>query len=169
MPQDDFPVRPSRAVPSDRETVPEEAVVSVAAIDELSARDILGILHVRQAVFVVEQDCPYPDIDQIDSAPDTLHHFVSVDGQVVSTMRSYVDGAQAHIGRVSTLPQWRSQGYSRRLMNAAIARLRGDFPRLDIQIGAQAYLKQWYETFGYRQCADGYVEDGIPHIPMLLT
>ncbi len=158
--------------------------------------DLYGILRVRQDVFIVEQDCAYPDIDGIDLHPETIQHWISDHTGVVSTMRSYVvgaveeqsamdatgamdvalgrqDGSAAipgivYIGRVSTHPRARHRGYSRRLMDTAIARLTDDYPSASIHIGAQAYLQAWYETFGYRVSGDGYLEDGIAHVPMTL-
>lgn len=138
-------------------------------ITNIHPADLHGVLRVRQDVFIIEQNCPYPDIDDIDIDPHTQHHWVAEDGVVVSTMRSYLDaGGIAHVGRVATRPACRGRGYSRRLMDEAIARLTAEFPGFVIQIGAQAYLREWYETFGYRVSGDGYVEDGIPHLPMVL-
>lgn len=138
-------------------------------ITSIHPADLHGILRVRQGVFIIEQNCPYPDIDDVDIDPSTRHHWIAEDGVVVSTMRSYLDAeGVTHVGRVATHPASRGRGYSRRLMNEAIARLVADFPGFVIQIGAQAYLREWYETFGYRVSGDGYVEDGIPHFPMVL-
>lgn len=134
----------------------------------MSALELFGVLRVRQDVFIVEQNCPYPDIDDIDTDPSTIQHWISDDSGVVSTMRTYVDAAgRPHVGRVSTSPAARGRGHSARLMHAAIARLAADYPDASIHIEAQSYLKQWYEGFGYRVCGDEFIEDGIPHLPMV--
>lgn len=157
-------------------TDPNEAARSVADISihalplaDMRPVDLYGVLRVRQDVFIIEQDCPYPDLDGIDLLPDTVQHWISDDTGVVSTVRSYPgDGdGETHIGRVSTLKRARGRGYSRRLVDAAIRRLVEEFPGLPIQISAQAYLVDWYETFGFRVSGPGYLEDGIPHLPMV--
>lgn len=134
-------------------------------LDELSPRTLLGILAVRQTVFVVEQNCVYQDIDARDSASQTLHLWIEDDwGRVVSTMRLLSEGESGHrIGRVATLAEARGRGYSGALLRRAI-----ELAGPPITLSAQAYLVDWYAGFGFEVCGERWIEDGIEHAPMRL-
>jgi ElaA protein len=142
--------------------VPE---VHTAHLDELQPRTLLGILSVRQDVFVVEQSCAYADIDARDAEAQTVHLWIEDDdGRVVSTLRLLSDGESGHrIGRVATLPASRGRGYSGALLRRAI-----ELSGPPIALSAQAYLVEWYERFGFEVCGQRWVEDGIEHAPMRL-
>jgi ElaA protein len=139
--------------------------VRAAHLDELSPRTLLGILAVRQDVFVVEQHCAYADIDARDAEAATLHLWIEDDhGDVVSTLRLLSEGEAGHrIGRVATLPAARGRGYSSAVLTRAI-----ELSGPPIVLSAQAYLVDWYARFGFEVCGDGWVEDGIDHAPMRL-
>ena len=139
--------------------------VHTAHLDELSPRTLLGILAVRQDVFVVEQSCAYADIDARDAEARTVHLWIEDDdGRVVSTLRLLSDGESGHrIGRVATLPANRRLGYSGALIRRAI-NLSGP----PIVLSAQAHLVEWYERFGFEVCGQRWIEDGIEHAPMRL-
>ncbi len=140
------------------------AEVHVARLDELSPQALLGILAVRQNVFIVEQDCAYADIDARDIEPSTLHLWIDHGGEVVSTLRLLDDGVDGRrIGRVATLPAARGNGYSSALVERAIA-LSGP----PIVLSAQAHLVEWYGRFGFEVFGEHWVEDGIDHAPMRL-
>jgi ElaA protein len=113
-------------------------------------------------VFVVEQECPYPELDGRDVEPATVHLWFDVDGEVAATIRLLDNGDTRAIGRVATAPGFRGAGLAARLMEEGIA-LAGDVP---VTLGAQAHLEGWYQRFGFRRSGEGYVEDGIPHVPM---
>lgn len=139
--------------------------VRTGHLDELSPRTLLGILAVRQDVFVVEQNCVYRDIDARDAEAQTMHLWIEdEDGRVVSTLRLLSDGESGHrIGRVATLPAARGRGYSAALLRRAI-----DLAGPPIMLSAQAYLVEWYARFGFEVCGDRWMEDGIEHAPMRL-
>jgi ElaA protein len=141
------------------------AEVHVAHLDELSARTLLGILAVRQDVFVVEQNCVYADIDARDAEAATLHLWIEDEnGQVVSTLRVLSEGDAGHrIGRVATLAASRRRGHSAALVRRAI-----ELTEPPIVLSAQAYLIDWYARFGFEVCGERWVEDGIEHAPMRL-
>jgi len=143
--------------------VPE---VHAAHLDELAPRTLLGILAVRQDVFVVEQNCVYQDIDARDGEPETVHLWIEDErGRVVSTLRLLREGAsEDRIGRVATLASSRGNGYSSALLTRAIE-LSG---RRAIVLSAQAYLVEWYGRFGFEVCGGRWTEDGIEHAPMRL-
>jgi ElaA protein len=142
--------------------VPE---VHTAHLDELPPRTLLGILGVRQDVFVVEQNCAYPDIDARDAEEQTMHLWIEdEDGRVVSTLRVLSEGESGHrIGRVATLPAARRRGYSGALLRRAI-----ELSGPPIALSAQAYLIEWYARFGFEVCGERWIEDGIEHAPMRL-
>ena len=139
-----------------------EPELRVARFAELTPFELYGLCRLRVDVFVVEQDCPYPELDGRDVEPATVHLWLESGGEIAATIRVLDDGASRAIGRVATAAAFRGQGLAARLMDEGIARC-GDVP---VTLGAQAHLEGWYERFGFRRSGPGYVEDGIPHVPM---
>ncbi len=139
-----------------------DPVVGVSLFDDLTPRRLYDLLRLRVDVFVVEQDCPYPELDGRDTEPETEHLWVDVDGDVAATVRVLAGDGCRHIGRVATAQAHRGRGYAARLMQEAIRRI-GDEP---VEIGAQAYLEAWYGRFGFVRSGEDYLEDGILHLPM---
>jgi ElaA protein len=138
--------------------------IHAAHLDELTPRALLGILAARQAVFVVEQQCVYQDIDWLDGAAHTVHLWIEDEAStVVSTLRLMDDDAGRRIGRVATLPAARGRGYSGALVRRAI-----ELSGPPIVLSAQAYLVDWYAGFGFEECGEHWIEDGIEHVPMRL-
>jgi predicted GNAT family N-acyltransferase len=133
-----------------------------AGFAELTPFEVYALCRLRVDVFVVEQECPYPELDGRDTEPTTVHLWLESDGQVAATIRVLDDGATRAIGRVATAAPYRGRGLAARLMAEGIALCEG-FP---VTLGAQAHLEGWYEQFGFRRAGPGYVEDGIPHVPM---
>jgi ElaA protein len=136
----------------------------VAEIDPLRLYDLLRL---RVDVFVVEQDCPYPELDGRDVEPDALMLWAEEDEQVLATVRLLVDHADdgMRIGRVATAPTARGRGLAADLMRLALERCAGRLVRID----AQAHLEGWYGRLGFVVDGPGFLEDGIPHVPMSLT
>ena len=141
---------------------PAQPVLRRARFAELSPFELYGLCRLRVDVFVVEQECPYPELDGRDTEPATVHLWFEEDGAVVATIRVLDDGDTRAIGRVATAVPARGRGLAAQLMAEGITLCEG-FP---ITLGAQAYLETWYERFGFRRSGPGYVEDGIPHVPM---
>jgi len=137
-------------------------VLREARFAELTPFEVYALCRLRIDVFVVEQECPYPELDGRDVEPATVHLWFERDGQVLATIRVLDDGATRAIGRVATAVTARSAGLAARLVERGIE-LCGATP---ITLGAQAHLEGWYERFGFRRSGPGYVEDGIPHVPM---
>jgi ElaA protein len=140
----------------------DDPVLRRAFPADLSAAELYSLCRLRVDVFVVEQECPYPELDGRDLEPATEHLWFEAGGVPVATLRVLDDGDERAIGRVATAAGSRGAGLAARLMEAALASY-GDGP---LHLGAQAYLQGWYERFGFRQSGPGYVEDGIPHLPM---
>jgi predicted GNAT family N-acyltransferase len=139
-----------------------ELALRRARFAELTPFEVHGLFRLRVDVFVVEQECPYPELDGRDVEPATVHLWLEAGGEIAATIRLLDDGASRAIGRVATASAFRGQGLAARLIEEGIA-LCGDVP---ITLGAQAHLEGWYERFGFRRSGPGYVEDGIPHVPM---
>jgi ElaA protein len=139
-----------------------EPLLRRARFADLTPFEVYELCRLRVDVFVVEQQCPYPELDGRDVEPGTEHLWFERDGRVLATIRVLDDGETRVIGRVATAADARGQGLAARLMAEGVA-LCGAAP---ITLGAQAYLEGWYERFGFRRSGPGYVEDGIPHVPM---
>ena len=136
-----------------------------AATTGLDARTLYGILALRAAVFVVEQDCVYLDPDGRDLEPDARQLWIEQDGAVVATLRLLRDtDGTARIGRVATSKAARGARLAAALMRRALELA----PQGDVVLGAQAYLEDWYAQFGFERDGADYDEDGIPHLPMRL-
>ena len=139
-----------------------QPVLRRATPADLTAEELYALCRLRVDVFVVEQQCPYPELDGRDLEPGTEHLWVEEDGEVLATLRVLDDGSSRAIGRVATAASARGRGLAARLVEAALATY-GQGP---LHLGAQAHLEGWYERFGFRRSGEGYVEDGIPHVPM---
>ncbi|HLT09312.1 MAG TPA: GNAT family N-acetyltransferase [Micromonosporaceae bacterium] len=139
---------------------------NVASFAELDTRTLHDLLKLRCDVFVVEQQCPYPDIDGRDIDPDTSHLWFADEttGEPVAYLRIVreADGT-ARIGRVCTAAKARGAGLAGRLMATALE-LVG--PEPECVLDAQSYLVDFYAGFGFAVAGPEYVEDGIPHTPM---
>jgi ElaA protein len=133
-----------------------------ARFAELSPYEVYALCRLRVDVFVVEQECPYPELDGRDVEPATEHLWWQSGDEIAATIRVLDDGDSRAIGRVATAVGFRGRGLAARLLEEGIA-VCGDAP---ITLGAQAHLEGWYERFGFRRSGNGYVEDGIPHVPM---
>ncbi|SFL10865.1 GNAT family N-acetyltransferase [Geodermatophilus ruber] len=147
-------------MPSGERSAPPR--LRTARFAELTPFELYALCRLRVDVFVVEQRCPYPELDGRDAEPATVHLWFEDDSGVLATIRVLDEGERRTIGRVATAASARGRGLAGRLLEAGIE-LCGDAP---ISLGAQAHLEGWYGTFGFRRSGPGYVEDGIPHVPM---
>lgn len=135
--------------------------VNIVPAAELTTRQLHDLLRLRVEVFVVEQECPYQELDGRDLEPGTTHLWVDIDGAIAATLRVLTDTGCHRIGRVATAVGHRGAGHAAALMTRALKLQDGPF-----ELDAQTYLKDWYERFGFVQSGDEFVEDGIPHVPM---
>ncbi len=137
--------------------------------DELTNRELYSILKARVDVFVVEQECPYEELDDLDQL--AIHYFSEVNDEIAALVRilpkntTYQDVA---IGRVLVTKTFRNQGLAREIMNRAIAFVQEEWRENNIMIQAQTYLQSFYEGLGFNQISPVYEEDQIPHIDMRL-
>ena len=137
--------------------------VHVATIDELDVRTLYALLRLRVEVFVVEQQCPYPELDGRDLEPATQHLWVDEGGgEPVAYLRLLVEAdGSSRIGRVVTAARARGSGHADALMRAALGRA-----SRPVVLEAQAHLVGMYERFGFVATGAVYLDDGIPHVPM---
>jgi ElaA protein len=142
------------------------ATVHRAWAVDLDPRTLYEILALRVRVFVVEQNCPYPELDGRDLEDRARHFWLGGDGDpepVLGTVRLLKEpGGEYRIGRLCTAPEARGHGLGRRLMQAALAET-GDRPSL---LDAQEHLAPFYTALGYRPTGPAYDWDGVPHLPM---
>jgi len=136
---------------------------------ELTVDELYAILRVRSEVFVVEQNCIFLDLDNNDQK---AYHTIGFLGEeVVATTRLFdknimYDGYQS-IGRVVTAPKHRGLSIGKALMQYSISECERLFGKGPIKIGAQLYLKKFYNEQGFEQSGEVYIEDEIDHIPMI--
>jgi ElaA protein len=138
------------------------------AFDALNTSQLYALLQLRSAVFVVEQNCVFQDMDGLDA--QAMHLLGVRESALVAYVRCFPAGVvfpEASIGRVVTLPAARGGGLGHALMAQAIVSLHGQWGAQPIRIGAQAHLKAFYEQHGFADVGKPYMEDGIPHIEML--
>ncbi len=138
--------------------------------DELTPQELYAIIRLRNAVFVVEQNCVFQDADDKDQFCRHLclwqEHVLVAYARLMPLKISYPD--YVSIGRIASTHAQRGKGTGKLLVAKAIELCNQLFGVQPIKIGAQLYLKIFYESFGFKQVGEEYLEDDIPHITMLL-
>ena len=135
--------------------------------NELESDKLYDILKERVDVFVVEQECPYPEIDGKDK--ESFHLWAEKDGEIIAYTRIIPKGIsyeEASIGRVLVRLDHRGKGLGRELMNKSIKYMKENMGESKIRISAQQRLKDFYISLGFDQVSEMYLEDDIPHIEM---
>ncbi|QTV06102.1 GNAT family N-acetyltransferase [Faecalibacter bovis] len=137
--------------------------------DELSAKELYQIIQLRNEVFVIEQDCIYQDADGKDLKCG--HLWATINDDIVAYSRIVPKGVsyenEPSIGRVVTSDKVRGMGLGKQLIEYSIQTIENRLFTSSIRISAQLYLKAFYESFGFEQVSEEYLEDDIPHIEML--
>ncbi|MBO4107075.1 GNAT family N-acetyltransferase [Streptococcus suis] len=142
----------------------------IKAFDQLSLQELYTILTLRTNVFVVEQACPYPEVDGKD--PKSLHILGTDNGELVAYLRILPAGLSydvVSIGRVVIKPSHRGRGLGRPMMEKAIHYITNEWKESQIKIGAQAYLEKFYQSLGFKPVSEVYLEDDIPHLDMVYS
>lgn len=135
-----------------------------ALFSELDSWTLYKILQLRATVFVVEQNCSYQDLDDLDTASTTTHFWLETpQGEVASYLRVLKEAPDApnRISRVVTSPNHRGKGHAVTLMNTA-----KESYEKPIVLFAESYLKQWYGKQGFTVTGSEFFIDAIPHLPM---
>lgn len=138
--------------------------VAVAAFEALDVATLYALLRLRVDVFVVEQECPYPELDGRDDEPGTRHLWLDGrDGAPCAYLRILRDqDGTTRIGRVAVARPDRGKGLAARLMDAALSEI-GDAP---CELEAQTYVAEFYARWGFAVTGPPFDLDGIPHVPM---
>lgn len=140
------------------------------SFEQLSTSELYAILRLRSEVFVVEQNCPYQDLDNKDQASHHLAGYINDSlacyARILPPGIAYTN--YSSIGRVISAPAFRRTGAGRLLMPEAIRLTKQMYPTHQIKIGAQLYLLDFYQSFGFEPIGASYLEDNIPHISMIL-
>ena len=131
---------------------------------DLTTNQFFELLKLRISVFVVEQNCPYQELDDLDLISD--HFFGSLDGKVIALGRVYRKLDTVYIGRIAVKRKYRKNGYARKIMEFILHELKTKFHGITIELSAQEYLINFYASLGFVSQGDTYLEDGIPHIKM---
>ncbi len=140
----------------------------IKSFDELSNKELYELLQLRSAVFVVEQECVYQDLDGKDKK--ALHILGFKNEEMVAYARIFKAGdylAQASIGRVLVKKEERQYRFGRAIMEASIKAVEEKFNETSIALSAQTYLRQFYNSLGFVEKGGEYLEDGIPHVMMV--
>lgn len=141
---------------------------TVKTFQELTTSELYELLQLRSEVFVVEQDCVYQDIDGKDQK--ALHVIGVKEGKIIAYTRLFNSGEYfdtPSIGRVVVKETERKYGYGHDLIKASIKAIVDNYKTTTITISAQTYLQKFYDSHGFKQVGEGYLEDGIPHIRMV--
>jgi ElaA protein len=137
-------------------------------LHELAAPQWYAVFAARIAVFVVEQTCPYQELDGWDLRAT---HLIGWHGsEVAAYLRCFAPGVkypESSLGRILTTQAFRSGGIGRELMRRGLERIDTQYRGVAVRIGAQSHLERFYNSFGFQVASEPYVEDGIPHIEMI--
>lgn len=138
---------------------------------ELAGEQLFDVLRLRVNVFVVEQQCAYPELDEYDRHAET-RHLSGYDevGQVIAYARILPPGLrypEVNLGRFVVRKESRGQGIGHQLLREALKEIQTCWPGGTIRISAQDYLQKFYEQYGFARVSDVYLEDGISHVEMV--
>jgi ElaA protein len=145
------------------------------AFEDLSSAEVYSMLAARSAVFVIEQNCVYEDVDGLDAEAWHLFAFGPGDpaGRQRPPLAGYLrvllpdaGGADLRIGRVLTTAEFRGIGLGNAMLERALAHIRAQWPDTPIRLHAQAHLQGFYGAFGFTPVSAVHDEDGIPHVWM---
>lgn len=142
----------------------------IARFDQLTLNQLYAILQARSTVFVLEQNCVYLDIDGKDQLSQHLCAW-NENQELLAYLRIVPPGisfTEVSLGRVITTEQARGTGIGKQLLQKGITACHDNYPGQTIRIGAQHYLEKFYQSFGFVTDSEIYLEDGIPHVEMVL-
>ena len=144
-----------------------EIIFKIKRFNELSTAELYSLLQLRSEVFVVEQNCVYQDIDGKDEK--AIHVLGYYNNELAAYSRIFNKGYyfdEASIGRVIVSPKYRDKKFGHDLMRVSMNAIKENFNETAITISAQEYLKKFYESHGFIQTSEMYLEDDIQHIQM---
>jgi ElaA protein len=137
--------------------------------EELTNIELYNLLKERTTVFVVEQNCPYLEVDGKD--PFSYHLYKEDNGKIIAYLRIVPAGVtyqEISIGRVFVKKEYRGQGIAEELLKKGLDFIQNELQEANVKIQAQDYLRKFYSSFGFQTISETYLEDNIPHVDMLL-
>ncbi|RIP35848.1 GNAT family N-acetyltransferase [Staphylococcus gallinarum] len=134
----------------------------VAKSEQLTVNELINIMRERVKVFVVEQNCPYQEVDNEDN--NALHVMLKDDKAIVAYTRIIKRDDHISFGRVLVAEKYRNQQFGRQIVSKTIDEIKKRYKDNIIQISGQAHLQKFYESFGFQCVSECYLEDGIPHV-----
>lgn len=140
---------------------------NIKKINKINSNKLYEILKARVDVFVVEQECPYPELDGKDK--NSFHLWAEEEGEIIAYSRILPPGVsyeETSIGRVLVKIDYRGNGIGRKLMNKTLDYILNKMRKTEIRISAQERLVDFYESLGFEQVSEMYLEDDIPHVEM---
>jgi len=138
----------------------------VKTLEQMSGREVLGILRLREEVFTIGQKCTEPDIDDYDLK--SIHLFAYDNDALVAYLRIYDKNNAKNLGRIVVNPNHQGKGYGRELIKQALSYLQNCYPEQPVQMSAQYHLEEFYKSLGFVSSGEIYTEAGIDHIFMKL-
>lgn len=144
---------------------------NITTFQKLESDQLYDLLKLRVEVFVVEQQCAYPELDEYDRHPETRHisgH--NEGGELIAYVRILPPGlrySEVNLGRFVVKADFRQQGIGHQLLQTALQEISTCWSQTPVRISAQTYLQTFYAQYGFVRISDGYLEDGIPHVEMV--
>ncbi|MBW8522174.1 GNAT family N-acetyltransferase [Chryseobacterium chendengshani] len=139
----------------------------IKSFEEITTSELYAIIKARVDVFVVEQNCPYHDLDGYDQ--QAIHIWAEEDNNVLAYCRIFNKGikyTETSIGRVLTTEKARGKSLGKQLIQYAVETIENRFHTSEVRISAQDYLLRFYSGFGFKDTGKKYLEDNIPHTEM---
>lgn len=132
----------------------------------LNKDQLYKLIHLRIKVFVVEQNCPYQDLDEFDKISYHVFGTFNATTMAVGRIIPYKKNRKVVIGRIAVDESYRNKGYAKKMMKEIINFIIKEFPGFKMELSAQTYLVDFYNSLGFSSHGSEYLEDGIPHIYM---
>ena len=141
---------------------------TIKPYNDLSKDQFFDILKLRIEIFVVEQCCYYQELDDEDK--EAFHVSIYNDGIIVAVGRIIpnLHNKEVKIGRIAVRMEYRKKGLAYKMMKDIMNFLSKDYKNFSVLLSAQTYLIEFYQSFGFKEVGDNYLEDGIEHINMVL-
>ena len=141
---------------------------TIKPYNDLSKDQFFDILKLRIEIFVVEQCCYYQELDYEDK--EAFHVSIYNDGIIVAVGRIIpnLHNKEVKIGRIAVRMEHRKKGLAYKMMKDIMNFLSKDYKNFSVLLSAQTYLIEFYQSFGFKEVGDNYLEDGIEHINMVL-
>ncbi len=147
----------------------EKITWQTKAFEDLTVDEYFEIIFLRTEIFVVEQNCPYQEVDKKDKK--AFHLFGRTqNGQVIAVSRILPQGvsySEISIGRVAIKKEFRGKGIADEMMTKTFNFIENYYGKQSIRISAQQYLLKFYNKHGFKQVGEMYLEDNIPHVEMV--